>query len=429
MDDLRKSKELIQTAIYRIAQAALITHDLEELFPAIHAIIAELMPARNFYITLYDPETDLFSVPYVVDEFNEKWSPYKPGKGMGAYILRTGQPLLVTPETFHQMEQEGQVEIIAHRMIDYMGVPLRTQHGIIGVMGVQTYHETERLTPSDLDVLVFVSTQVAMVIERKQVEQRLITSAEQNALLHQQVQLYAVELEQRVAERTAQLEAANKELEAFSYSVSHDLRSPLRAIEGYTRLLQLDYGEKLDAEGQELLDRVSATARRMSQLIDDLIKLSRLNRQEINRERVDLSLQANDILARFCEQNPERSVEVRITPGLSAECDLPLIRVVLENLLGNAWKFTRQIPQARIEFSATEGESGTLFFVRDNGAGFNMKYADKLFGAFQRLHRAEDFEGSGIGLATVQRIIHRHGGQVWAEGEVDRGATFFFTLP
>ncbi|HMQ56174.1 MAG TPA: PAS domain S-box protein, partial [Anaerolineae bacterium] len=225
-----------------------------------------------------------------------------------------------------------------------------------------------------------------------------------------------------------ELQAANKELEAFSYSVSHDLRAPLRAIDGFSQALLEDYTAQLDAEGQRYLQRVRAASQRMAELIDDLLTLSRIARSEMHREAVNLSELAQAVIETLGQAEPERAVEVVIAPGLVVWADARLLRAALENLLGNAWKFTARQPQARIELGRMTQTDQTVYFVRDNGAGFDMAYADKLFGAFQRLHSPADFAGSGIGLATVQRIIHRHGGRIWAEGEVDHGATFYFTL-
>jgi len=236
------------------------------------------------------------------------------------------------------------------------------------------------------------------------------------------------ELEQRVTERTAQLEAANKELEAFSYSVSHDLRAPLRGIDGWSLALLEDYHEHLDEQGRQYLDRVRSETQRMGQLIDDLLQLSRLTRAELRQEPVNLSALAQVLAARLQETEPGRQVEFNIQAGLSARGDANLLEAVLSNLLSNAFKFTSQRAEARIEFGQTEIQGERAFFVRDNGAGFDIAYAQKLFGAFQRLHKASDFPGMGIGLATVQRIIHRHGGRVWAEAGVNQGATFYFTL-
>jgi signal transduction histidine kinase len=225
-----------------------------------------------------------------------------------------------------------------------------------------------------------------------------------------------------------ELEATNRELEAFSYSVSHDLRAPLRSIDGFSQILLEDYSEELDEEGKDYLSRVRAASQRMGRLIDDLLGLSRVTRSALRWVPVDLSAQAREIIADLCKRESERRVEVEVSDGLVAYGDARLLRVVLENLIGNAWKFTEKESEARIEFGVTRFTGAPVYYVSDNGAGFEMAYADKLFGAFQRLHGSEEFEGTGIGLATVQRVVHRHGGRIWAEGEVGRGATFFFTL-
>ncbi|MGB2856523.1 MAG: PAS domain S-box protein, partial [Dehalococcoidia bacterium] len=236
------------------------------------------------------------------------------------------------------------------------------------------------------------------------------------------------ELEQRVIERTTQLQAVNKELEAFAYSVSHDLRAPLRSIDGFSQILMEDYTDKLDEEGKDYLQRVRSASQRMGELIDDILSLSRVTRGEMRYEAVDLSTLAETIRTELQQSQPERQVEFIITPGLVAKGDSHLLRAALDNLLGNAWKFTKMRAPARLEFGMVKNNGQLAYFVRDNGVGFDMAYADKLFGAFQRLHSPSEFEGTGIGLATVQRIIHRHGGNIWAESVVDQGTTFYFTL-
>jgi len=227
---------------------------------------------------------------------------------------------------------------------------------------------------------------------------------------------------------SSQLAATNKELETFSYSVSHDLRSPLRSIDGFSQALMEDYKEQLDETGRDYVRRLRNASQKMAELIDSILKLSRLTRSEMHHVPIDLSVLAKEIAYRLQETQPERRVKFLIDKELTANGDPQLLRVLLENLLGNAWKFTSKKPQAQIEFSVNRDNGKKAYFIRDNGAGFDMTYVDKLFGAFQRLHDAMEFPGTGIGLATVQRIVHRHGGAIWAEGVVGKGATFHFTL-
>jgi len=239
-----------------------------------------------------------------------------------------------------------------------------------------------------------------------------------------------------VMERTAQLNdlletqtRTNAELEAFSYSVSHDLRAPLRGIDGFSQALMEDYGERMDEEARHYLQRIRNGTQRMGQIIDDLLRLSKVSRGELNKQRTDLTVLARRVLAELGQGHPERKVAGEVQEQLFAQADPRLIQVVVENLVGNAWKYTTLKPDARIEVGQVQIEGRPTFFVRDNGAGFDMQFAGRLFVPFQRLHAATEFEGSGIGLAIVLRIIQRHGGRIWAEAQPDQGATFYFSLP
>jgi two-component system, sensor histidine kinase and response regulator len=244
----------------------------------------------------------------------------------------------------------------------------------------------------------------------------------------QQIRRFNEDLEHRVRMRTAELEEANKELESFSYSVSHDLRAPLRHIDGFARILLEAHASQLDSDGQKYLERIVTAAQNMGAIIDDLLKLAQVGRTQLNIETVSLGALVEQVRLESLVGAEERNIEWKIATLPCLSCDAGLIKQVFANLIGNSVKYTRPRQTAVIEIGQTVSNGTPAFFIRDNGAGFDMKYAGKLFGTFQRLHQARDFEGTGIGLATVQRIVQRHGGRIWAESEVDRGATFYFTL-
>jgi len=330
---------------------------------------------------------------------------------VSATVARTGEPKLVSeidPATVVAQSDEALKPVVARLNVhSFAVVPIRAGGMIIGTLSMVRSGPGRGYTGDDLTLLQDLADRAGLAIA--------------NARLYD-------DLERRVRLRTDDLEIVNQELEAFSYSVSHDLRAPLRAIDGFSKALLDDHSSQLDEQGCEYLERVRGAAQRMAQLIDDLLSLAKITRAQLKRQSVDLSDVARTVLADLGTRDPQRKVTTRVADGLVVQADPRLITVVLENLLGNAWKFTSKWPAATIEVGTEARNGETAFFVRDNGAGFSMEHATKLFAPFQRLHAASEFEGTGIGLATVNRVVTRHGGRVWAEAVPDQGATFFFML-
>lgn len=293
-------------------------------------------------------------------------------------------------------------------------VPLYIRDKMFGVLMLVWSDPNKQYDEQDLEFAKEIGRQTMLAVE--------------NARLYEESQKVNALLEMRVSKRTQELQRMNKELEAFSYSVSHDLRAPLRSIDGFSNKILKDYGAAFDEQGRDYFHRIQRASQHMGHLIDDMLKLSRLSRVEIHPEYIDLSSLAEGIIHEIKSSDPERNVEVKIRKDMIVRADHNLMQIALQNLMDNAWKYTRKKSDAVIEFSSFRKDHKIVYFIKDNGAGFDMKYADKLFGTFQRLHNASEFEGTGIGLATVQRIILRHHGSIWAEAEAGQGAVFYFTL-
>jgi light-regulated signal transduction histidine kinase (bacteriophytochrome) len=307
-------------------------------------------------------------------------------------------------------------------MTSIMVVPLLARERIVGAMTFVSAESEHQFGPDHLELAQELARRAAQAIDNA----RLFSEAQSKTA---EVEQLNAELEQRVADRTAQLEEANRELEGFSYSVSHDLRAPLRIIDGFSRILLDEYGAQLPEDAGRYIDLVRDGAKQMGQLIDDLLVYAKLGRQSLQEQVVDPGELVRACVENLRPQQDDRQVEIDIGDLPKCHGDPVLLKQVFLNLLENALKYTRTRPMTRIEVGFQPDESSQpVYFVRDNGVGFDMRFADKLFGVFQRMHKAEDYEGTGVGLAIVQRAVHRHGGRVWAEAALDEGATFYFTL-
>ena len=402
------------TQLYEITEQLASTTDMDSILDLITGNAKELLKSDTCAIGKYDAARGGLVIPASAIVFppsdEEKFefledAVIRPGVGTSgrAYAERKpawSQDYLLDESLTDAALRDVIVEKLGLRA--GLSVPIVTRDEAYGVIAVH-YYEPREFTDGEIQLLQTLADSAAVAIG--------------NAQFIEEIQ-----------QRTAELDATNQELEAFSYSVSHDLRAPLRGIDGFSQALMNEYSDVMDEQANHYLQRVRTGSQRMGQLIDDLLALSQVTRGEMRREAVDLSKLAVSVVTDLQERDPHRKVEFIIQDGVVVNGDTRLMRVVLENLLGNAWKYTGKNQEARIEFGLTEDDGKRTCFVRDDGSGFDMAYADRLFGAFQRLHDQSEFEGSGIGLATVQRIINRHGGQIWAEAAVDEGATFYFTL-
>ena len=401
--------------------------EMDELLAHIARYAAESVGATFAYIYEFESERDVLITR---SRFGSAMGGRDESPGFespladfpGDRIILAGDEVVV--ETISDPGMPGEYRLLMKEWGEktLVNVPFRYGGEPFGMLVLVETVAERRYTADELDYLRAFGEQAAVAIHNARLYEEARTARHDLAALN-------LELEARVEQRTRELRGANAELEAFAYSVSHDLRAPLRAIDGFSHILLEDEGDALSERGHEHLARVRASAQRMGELIDALLTLSRLGRREINLASVDLSALAEKVLARLAEQDPGRRVASSVEPGCTVVSDVSLLEAVLTNLLGNAWKFTKGRAEAHIEFGHRAGDDETVCFVRDDGAGFDPAYVDKLFQPFQRLHTEEQFSGTGIGLATVRRIIGRLGGRCWAEGMPGAGATFFFTLP
>lgn len=425
--NLRMANRALRTTRACVKKVARASNELE-LLSDICTIIVDLGGYRMSWIG-YAENDDFKTVrPVALSELANDylkhteitWSDTKTGRGPTGTAIRTCLPFCANNIATDPQYQPWREKALSFGYESSIALPLISENIAFGSLNIYSAYadafdlEEQQLLQELADELAFGIVALRDHSARLQAEAELVK--------------YQEHLEELVAERTAELERSNNELESFSYTVSHDLRAPLRHINGYSHLLLDEYSEKLGEEGLNYLERTQDATQRMGDLIDHILKLARLNRQHLQLEPINLSNIAMDTLRQIQEQIPDREVKIDIAKNINAVGDRKLISLVLQNLLGNAWKFTENTDQPYIEFGVIGSDDEPVYFVRDNGVGFDMHYVNKLFGTFQRLHHDHEFEGSGIGLASVQRIIERHGGQVWAEGSVGNGATFFFTL-
>lgn len=412
------------TALYHLGNVITSNLQLDGVMNTIYESCKKLLPLNAFYIATYDQKTDIIAHPIFFDqgkrvEVGPRIMAERPG--LSGYIIHNKETVYIPDVLDPQARETFQIiHIGGDPTRSYLGVPLLYQGEAIGVISIQS-DKPNMYTPEHISLLETISTQAAIALVNARLYEELQSELRERQQAEEAVRALNAELEKRVQERTA-------ELQSFTYTVSHDLRAPLRSINGYSRIFLEDYGHLIPPEGHELLERISNGARQMGILIDDLLTFSRLNRASINKSLLDLSELARDIFDELTEHEDKSRIACLIANMPPVFADPVLIRQAITNLLSNALKFTRRRDIARIEMGAQAQDGEMVYYIRDNGAGFSMDHANKLFGVFQRLHHQEEFEGTGVGLAIVQRIIQQHGGRIWAEAEPDKGATFYFTL-
>ncbi len=431
-----RAKEL--SALYSVATVVNESLDLGSLLRSVMEKVLEIFDFDAARIYLYDENKKelhlLAHQGFPQDAYPEE--SYPPGVGVIGKVFETGEPRF-----FEDIQNDPEFRRLAYKRIalraGFRGgffIPIRVKDKTVGVINFVSKN-MHQFPSNEVQLIHSIANHVGIAVENSQLYERSKRQAFQ--LQADVAELRKAEeeicklnegLEQRVLQRTAELEASNKELEAFSYSVSHDLRAPLRAINGFSRIILEDHASQINPKTQHYLRLVGDNSQQMGNLIDDLLTFSRLNRQPVERQSVATAEVVDRVLKDMDGDREGRRIDITIGDLPVCQGDPALLKLVFLNLISNAFKFTRRREVAVIGIGCRGEGSEWVYFVRDNGVAFDMRYADKLFGVFQRLHRAEDYEGTGVGLATVQRIIQRHGGRVWAEAEVDKGATFYFTL-
>jgi PAS domain S-box-containing protein len=430
-DALRQSSEYL-SALNQIGRALSTLQDLDGALRVTLDAIKASLQLDVFFINLYDPATNIISFPLVYDS-GRIWDEAEgelETETMTARVIRSGAPLLLnrTPEEIEIAREShkhvGDWSKISESIIM---APLQIGQRIIGVISAHSY-TPNAYTQDHLALLIGAANQVAIAIENARLYEAVQKELAELTRAEDEVRELNTQLERRVLQRTVELEASNRELESFTYTVSHDLRAPVRGLHGFSQILLSDYAEELPDQAKGYLKRIEDNARLMGELIDDLLAFSHLGRQQVKKQEVDATAIANQAFNEVAEQEDKYHIRFTIQQLPMVQADGLLLKQVFINLISNAIKFSRQRETAEIHVASCETPKGRAIYVRDNGVGFEMQHAEKLFGVFQRLHTYDQFEGTGVGLAIVRRIVERHGGAVWAEGELDKGATIYFTL-
>lgn len=417
-------------ALNKIGRGLANLKDIRGAFEVILQQMQAILPLDTFYIALREPGSNLVKFPMLYDagQYYENEAHILVAGTYTERVIRTQQPLLIN-QTTREVARQGSVRVgdTSRPSLSIIMAPLQVGEGAIGVVSLQSY-TSFTYNEESLSLLVGASHQIAIAIENARLYEALQQELSERKRAEERALELSAGLEQSVQQRTAELQAMNQELESFTYSVSHDLRAPVRGISGLSHILVQDYTAELPEEAQSYLLRIEASARQMGNLIDDLLAFSRLGRQPMHRNIVDTDSLVRDVADRLLDESANKNILLQIAHLPRVFGDAGLLRQVFVNLLANAIKFSRKQQEPMIEVGWREEGSESIFYIRDNGAGFDMAYAGNLFGVFKRLHHADEFEGTGVGLAIVQRILQKHGGHIWAEAAVDKGATFYFTL-